>query len=187
MAFTVNIFLASPATPLAEGGKSMVGHMWYEISADGAIKQYGFAPAGHGSPFGAGKVMRNDTDNYQNPYYRRTLEISQAQYNIFNGFGQNPAKSGFSMGYNGATNSCIDFTWKALNLASLRPRRFFGRYEVKGFEGEVKPLQNVEWIRSIAAAMPKSSLNKERFNRLPLGWELILASRNSNGAGLQNA
>jgi hypothetical protein len=165
--YTATIYVAAPGTPLNwSGGTSAAGHMYYVIS-DGAGKQsYGFAPQEHGASSGPGKVYDTDLKDYKDPYYSRTIEITKAQYDKLQEFGDDPAKYKFDMEYGGATNSCIDFTWGALNHAGLQRKTLFGIGD-KGFEGDLKPLQNVDDIKSIKAPFPNSPLNSEHQNKMP--------------------
>jgi hypothetical protein len=104
--------------------------------------------------------------DYKDPYYSRTLEVTKAQYERLQEFGRNPAKHGFDMEYQGANNSCIDFTWGALNHAGLH-RNTLLRLGDKSFEGDLKPLQNVDDIKTIKAPFPDSPLNSEHQNKMP--------------------
>jgi hypothetical protein len=63
-------------------------------------------------------VQINDLEDYHNPYYARTVEISREQYEKLNAFGQDPTKQGFSMHYSWH-NNCVDFTWHALHYAGI--------------------------------------------------------------------
>ena len=163
--YTATIYVAAPGTPLASGGTSAAGHVYYSIHDGHESNSYGFAPAAHGESSGPGAVGKDDRENYRNPYYSRTIEITQAQYNKLREFGQAPDEHGFDMKYHGASNSCIDFTWGALNHADLHRDRLFGKD--KNYEGALKPLDNVRDIKSIDAPFPKSELNKEQQNKMP--------------------
>nr|WP_230949892.1 hypothetical protein [Xylella fastidiosa] len=56
-------------------------------------------------------------------------------------FGEHPEDGGFNIKeYNGLTNSCIDFTWKALEIAGLNPN---------GFEGHLWPTFNIHDVKNI--------------------------------------
>ena len=120
----------------------------------------------NGSSRGLGRVSDTDVRDYKDPYYSRTLEVSREQYEKLRAFGEAPQKSGFDMQYSGATNSCIDFTWGALNHAGLHRKSTLGVGD-KNFEGELKPLQNEDSIKSIPAPVPGSDLNKEHYNAKP--------------------
>ncbi|MET3449667.1 calcium-binding protein [Ralstonia sp. 1138] len=141
---TVNI--ANAGTPLSDGNTSSVGHMWYSLDkGDGSQpSSYGFAPDEnhHGQPFAPGQVYSNDNSNYTSTYYTRTVEISQAQYDAMKNFGEatrigmpdstvhvndiNGKGESFTLHYNGLTNSCIDYTWKAMEVGGLNPSDFQG-------------------------------------------------------------
>ena len=111
--------------------------MWYVLNdGTGPALSYGFAPdtANHGNPFAPGQVYNNDSTNYTTTAYSQTVEITQAQYDAMQSFGGNPSASGFDMSYNGLTNSCIDFTWAAMNAGGLNPI---------GYEGSLWPLFNI--------------------------------------------
>lgn len=57
MGYSIVVKVAYPSTPLAEGGKSAVGHMWYSlVDAQGNSYDYGWAPRAHGDMNGPGKV-----------------------------------------------------------------------------------------------------------------------------------
>ncbi|OAX53766.1 hypothetical protein A6R73_06060 [Xanthomonas translucens pv. poae] len=164
-------------------GTSAAGHVYYAID-DGAISNsYGFAPARHGESSGPGKVFHSDAKDYKDPYYSRTMEIDKAQYEKLKEFGAAPDKYGFSMEYGGATNSCVDFTWGALNHAGLHRKSALGIGD-KSFEGALRPLENVDDIKSIPAPMPGSDLNKEHQNAKPeqRWWQKAISDARLPGA-----
>lgn len=164
--YTVTIYVAAPGTPLSSGGTSAAGHMYFQVS-DGALhKSFGFAPTLSGETRGPGSVRIRDVAEYEKPFYARTIEISKAQFDKLKDFGENPEVHGFNMQYNGATNSCIDFTWSALNHAGLHRRNLFLQPD-RDFDGGLKPLTNIEYIRSIKAPYPDSDLNTEKRNLMP--------------------
>ena len=119
--------MAPIGTPLSGGGTSAVGHMWYTLDkGDGSTPlSFGFAPITSGTPLGAGKPDNNDNDNYLNtdptkPIVTTTpIEITQLEYDRLKAFGQDPANFGFSTFYNGLSNSCVDFVYKAFQVAGL--------------------------------------------------------------------
>ena len=140
--------------------------MYYEI-ADGSTKlSYGFAPESPGVMSGPGAVSDKDAGRYVDPLYVRSLEITQNQYEKLKAFGDNPEKHGFSTQYNGATNSCVDFAWGALNHAGLH-RTTPDQVEDTKFDGALKPLDNIKHIKSILPPFPDSKLNEEVDNPLP--------------------
>jgi len=164
--YTVSIFVAAPGTPFRGGGSSAAGHVYYEI-ADGSTKlSYGFAPESPGVMSGPGAVSDKDAGRYVDPLYVRSLEITQNQYEKLKAFGDNPEKHGFSTQYNGATNSCIDFAWGALNHAGLH-RTTPDQVEDTKFDGALKPLDNIKPIKSIPAPVPGSPENTEQDGTMP--------------------
>lgn len=187
--YTVTIYTADPGTPLNDdfgnpkldeetGNRavSAAGHMWYEISDGNNKNSYGFAPLETGIT-GNGAVTTNDTTHYEKPRYSRTIEITETQYNQLKNYGvlsvteKNPD---FNLYYNGASNSCIDFTWKALKSADLTPgiawndsaRNLInkGRGE---FQGDLKVDNNIPHIKTIKAPFPNSELNTQHYNDRP--------------------
>ncbi|WP_052234677.1 hypothetical protein [Pectobacterium brasiliense] len=191
--YTVTIYTAYPGTPLnnkdgspefkgSERVVSIAGHMWLQIKErknKTIVKNhsYGFAPIKSGM-IGDGKVTEEDTIHYESPYYNRTFEIAESQYNKINEFGDLAIKNNetyFDLYYNGATNSCIDFTWQALRHAGLIPTSTwndFSRYNQKKkkagkFDGDLKVINNIPHIKSIPAPFPDSDLNSEKYNEIP--------------------
>lgn len=168
--YSVSIYVAAPGTPIADpmnaNATSAAGHVYYAILKGSERMSYGFTPLEHGVVRGAGGVTGEDLKLYKSPFYRRTLEITEEQYEKLKEFGDSPARFKFDLNYNGATNSCIDFTWAALNHAGLHSRPEPGK-EAKAFEGSLKPLDNIDPIRSIRAPVPGSELNTELKNKMP--------------------
>ena len=164
--YTVTMLVAAPGTPLKSGGTSAAGHVYHVISDGEKKASYGFAPSEHGASSCPGKVYREDLDNYLNPLYQRKLEISESQYDKLKEFGGNPHQHGFSMQYNGATNSCIDFMWSGLNHADIHRNNLLQRPD-KNYDGELKPLDNIKPIQSIPAPVPGSPENTEKKGTMP--------------------
>lgn len=165
--YTLNVHVAAPGTPLGVGGgaTSLPGHMYYSISDGKETYSFGFAPVKHGDIDGPGKVYRTDLEQYQNPRYARTMEISPQQFKEIKEFGQDPASKGFGMEYKDARNNCVDFTWSALNRAGLH-HTIDGKAD-RDHEGSLKPLRNVDDVQSIPDPVKGSPLNQEKFNPLP--------------------
>lgn len=181
MAYTVTVHVALPGTPLKNGPKptSQAGHVWYEITdtATNTSRSYGFQSI-NGTASGPGEVVDNDTDNYQNPYYSRTIEITEAQYKSLQQYGENGYQkrwNHFHNQYGGLANSCVDFTWGGLNQAGLHANgytTFLGikvsdTKELLDFEGKIRPKANIDFIQSIQAPFPASKLNQEQHNPRP--------------------
>ncbi|MBU0484384.1 MAG: hypothetical protein KKB30_07720 [Proteobacteria bacterium] len=125
---TVTIKISERGTSLNNGDTSRVGHMWYSLDdGNGNTISYGFSPrvgaTGISQAFGPGQVNAHgqDDDFYLSSESSVTIDITQAQYDAMKNFGDNPTSAGFSEFYNGASNSCIDFTWKALEEGGLNP------------------------------------------------------------------
>ncbi|WP_367344949.1 XVIPCD domain-containing protein [Stenotrophomonas bentonitica] len=163
--YTVTVYVAAPGTPLKNGGTSAAGHMYLSVSHEGETRSFGFAPAVHGARSGPGAVTGGDVTNYSNPFYARTMEISREQYDKIIAYGSESQKHGFNQEYNGLSNSCIDFTWGALNHAGLHRQVKSG--VDKAFEGAVRPLENKREIQSIEAPYPHSKLNVEKDHPMP--------------------
>ncbi len=165
--YIARVYVAVPGTPLAvpAGGTSAAGHVYYSISDGTEEKSYGFAPIVHGQSSGPGKVYETDVKDYKDPYYSRTMEITKEQYGKLQEFGKAPATHGFDMEYGWVSNSCIDFTWGALNHAGLHRDTLFTKD--KNYEGTLKPLDNIQDIKTIDAPFPKSELNTEQQNKMP--------------------
>jgi Ca2+-binding RTX toxin-like protein len=142
---TLTIKIAPAGAPLTEtpNDPSSVGHMWLSLDSDGPSGtanpvSRGFAPIDrwHGFPLAPGFVYQNDDTNYGVTYYSGTIEITESQYSQILAFTDNPANYGFSAFYNGATNSCIDFVYKALEVAGINSG---GSYQ-----GDIWPTWNAE-------------------------------------------
>lgn len=163
--YAVTVYVAAPGTPLKNGGTSAAGHMYLAVTHDGVTRSYGFAPREHGARSGPGAVTDKDVDEYQNPFYARKMEISKEQYEKIIAYSTEPGKHGFAQQYNGLSNSCIDFTWGALNHAGLH--RQVKSQQDTSFEGALKPLDNKSEIQSIRAPYPDSKLNSEVHHEMP--------------------
>jgi len=147
--YTLTINIADRGTELLlgkdKGDTSSVGHMWYEIAGGAEDGSYGFAPAIHGESSGPGHIYENDSDNYATRYYQATIVISEDQYNTLVKFGnQDNLGDGkqfdFNTDYKGLKNSCIDYTWKALNEVGINP---------KDFEGQMWPTYNADNVDEV--------------------------------------
>ncbi|HFS8238400.1 PAAR domain-containing protein [Proteus mirabilis] len=159
--YTVTIYTAYPGTPLSddkgspkfEGFNNTVrvtssaGHMWLQIkkiNKNGTEIDdisFGFAPIDSGI-YGDGEVTENDTTHYENPYYSRTVEITKQQYDKIYEFGDlamHNKQIYFNLYYNGITNSCIDFTWKALRHAGIKPNvNLYDSAQLSNINGNIK-------------------------------------------------
>jgi hypothetical protein len=201
--FRVTVYTALPGTPLLDehgrpDGSSAAGHMWYQVSDGQVGNSYGFAPKEHGAASGPGKGYRTDTSAYQSPAYSRTMEITPEQYAQLKQFGEAAVKedwSYFKGNYNGATNSCVDFTWGALKHAGFEIHRpqvavhdgtvvtpeYSGPIE-SHFEGRLKPGHNKADIQQIVPPVPGSPLNSEQTNSPPKDRSLMQHLLSENDA-----
>ncbi|UUE97055.1 hypothetical protein NDY24_14115 [Xanthomonas hortorum pv. pelargonii] len=175
--YTLTIYLASPGTPLKAGGTSLTGHMFLATgkTSGESLESFGFEPREDHRKSGLGKVSGEDIESYKDPYYARTVEISKDQYEKIREFSDEPAKHGFDMKYDAFANSCVDFSWAALNHAGLHRQTVLGG--IKGYEGEPKVLHNEPEIQQIRPPFPDSELNKEVRNPMPERdvWQHILS------------
>lgn len=127
-----------PITGIAH--PSAFGHMWFSTNNDVGTKpqSFGYAPVEKysGQPWAPGGVTHNDDAGYQKTSgsHTKTIRISDEQYERLVRFGDNPESFGFSMWYGGPNNSCIDYTWKGLEVIGINS---------KGFEGRIMPEKNV--------------------------------------------
>lgn len=129
--YTITVKIAANGTVYHDTDTSITGHMWYSLSNGSSTSSFGFAPLENGSPIGDGWVYDTDDANYGSTYYTGTIVIDKWQYDRLMNFGDKDNLDGhpfdFSSYYNGLTNSCIDYTWKALNIIGLNPSNFDGQ------------------------------------------------------------
>jgi hypothetical protein len=148
---TLTINIAGRGTLLSNGDASQVGHMWYSLTDNnGNSESYGFSPVADATGLaranGPGEVNAHGFDDsfYQGPRdFTKTIELTQAQYDAMKLFGENPSAYGFDTFYNGLNNSCIDFTWKAMERGGLN---------IVNFQGEVWPTMNGVSVSVVVAA-----------------------------------
>ena len=187
--YTVTLYVAAPGTPVQQPGadtirNSLAGHVYYSISDGQTERGYGFSPIQSGAQ-GPGQVVANEHRVYQDPAYSRTMQINESQYRALKDYGDSGLRGDskyFDLEYNGATNSCIDFTWGALNHAGLhREHRLpFGyRLQDKDYDGTVKPLDNIREFRRIPDPVPDSPHNREQENELPERkfWQRLISEQ----------
>ena len=183
--YTVTIYVAAPGTkqldpgqPNVVRGTSMTGHMYLETAHGDDRASAGWQPDGPIPGGGyAGTPVTSDVRTYADPYYARTIEVTQAQFDKIREFSTSPQEHGFDPAYNAFTNSCTDFAWGALNHAGLHAN--VGPVAFKGFEGIMQPTKNIPAIESIKAPFPDSDLNKVERNPMPeRDWKQFLLSEN---------
>ena len=168
--YTVTVFLAAPGTPLKSGGSSPRGQMFLQVAAGDEAHSYGFAPprlppGETASGVQYAQVRHDDADEHVDPYYSRTLEITQEHYGCLRDFAEAPAEFEFDVDRPAAINRCSDFIWAALNYARLHPlpAPLDGGSDL----GEFAVLFNLPEIQCIAAPFPDSDLNAEHHHPMP--------------------
>ena len=172
MTYTVTVHIAPRGTIRHnENQRSGPGHMFYTLhdGSNSKLSSYGFAPDGnkHASDgwSSPGRVYDDDYDNYdRNSTHTYTLEITKEQYETMMAFGANPRNYGFDMDYNGAANSCVDFTYKALEVAGLELKGI--DYPKTGYQGKIYPHNNGRPIQQLFN--PQLPNAKVRTNTTPL-------------------
>ncbi|WP_343649734.1 XVIPCD domain-containing protein [Stenotrophomonas sp.] len=182
---TLTIYVAAPGTELANSTqRSLSGHMYLETALGKDRVSHGFQPvtppAGYEQRWYdmtvPGGIVETDVQNYVDPYYSRTIEISKDQFDRIREFASNPEKYGFSKNYEMFTNSCTDFAWAAMKHAGIHDAKILRTID---FEGDVKPIYNVKPIQMIKPPFPDSDLNKEHFNEMPTqNWREKIFSEN---------
>ncbi|QWT19048.1 hypothetical protein KPL74_15005 [Bacillus sp. NP157] len=138
--------------------------MYYETSNGVDRHSWGFAPIEHGSVYGMGEPQKDDANQYVDPMYERTMEISRDQYEKLNAFGEDPSRYGFDLMYKDIRNNCVDYTWAALNHAGIqRTHGHLGHLEQHGVDGKLSylPILAPNDFRTIPDPVPGSDLNNE--------------------------
>ena len=155
--YTLTLYIAAPGTPKTKGAPSISGHVYYSISDGEKSQGWGFAPTGFPYVSALGIVEDDEFNIYQNPYYKRTMEITKEQYEALKAFGKNPEQYGFNKDWYAAfSNSCVDFTYSALRHAKIYDKKIFG---LINDEGAVKVLDNRKAFDSIPNQIIDSPLN----------------------------
>jgi hypothetical protein len=176
--YTVTVFSAAPGTWVNEVGydgadhfsRSITGHVFFETDDGFHKKSWGFAPVEHGDVHGPGEPKEKDADEYIDPMYERTMEISRDQFDKLNEFGATPERFGFDLTYKDIRNNCVDYTWAALNHAGIqRTHGHIGHLEPHGVDGKYSylPILTPNDFRTIRDPVPGSDLNKEVSRELP--------------------
>ena len=155
--FTLTVKIVdSSATYTNNEGKesgSWFGHIWYSISDGISEKSYGYDKR-------KGVNSEDDTSYHKPYYYTGTITISEDQYNKLLNFGERDGENLYGFednNYDGLTNSCIDFTWKALSIAGFNPKDIQGdlipSHNADDFDETLYKLlfgNNKEWEKSSA-------------------------------------
>ncbi|MDQ7744280.1 hypothetical protein [Hydrogenophaga pseudoflava] len=126
------------------------------------------------------------------------MEVTPEQYARLKQYGEAAVKEDwryFKGEYNGASNSCVDFTWGALKHAGFEIHRpqvavhdgtvvtpeYRGPIE-SHFDGRLKPGHNKVDIQQITAPVPGSPLNSETTNPPPANRSLLQHLLSENDA-----
>lgn len=155
--FTLTVKIVdSSATYTNDEGKesgSWFGYIWYSISDGISEKSYGYDKR-------KGVNSEDDTSYHKPYYYTGTITISEDQYNKLLNFGERDGENLYGFednNYDGLTNSCIDFTWKALSIAGFNPKDIQGdlipSHNADDFDETLYKLlfgNNKEWEKSSA-------------------------------------
>lgn len=138
------LHIESPGTPTysdqnesgTPDGSSVAGHIWYQVGNGVETISAGFAPGG---------VTNRDSLLYDGEpsYSSRIIPINESQFNTLREFGTAGSRlsemNGFGANnYNVLDNSCVDYAWKALELAGLNP----GKHQ-----GSLLPMSNIDDLR----------------------------------------
>jgi hypothetical protein len=89
-------------------------------------------------------VYTNDNANYSQTYYEWSVPVSQSQYQNIRAFAEDARVNGSFGDYDGLTNSCIDFTFRALQVGEVLPPSL--RYDSNA---QVWPTHNVSAINKV--------------------------------------
>lgn len=171
--------IAAPGTLLKDDNRSLPGHMYVVLSDGRTETSLGMAPAS-GLPGGRAKISGQDMAEYAASFYERTIEITAEQYAAMRSFGRRAldGEEARFRSYGLLHNSCVDFAWAVLHAGGLHPRFRLGAHGTGwiadptgrpslDFDGALKPVDNVEAIRSIPAPFPHSRLNREVQREIP--------------------
>lgn len=163
--YTMTIKMAQGGTEYiddnAESSKSAVGHMWYTLSKNGEqTDSFGFGPQKYGLTdlFGMytdGKVLTKDDEHYQATYATYEVRITKEQYEKLQDFGEdeNLEANNFNDHYKVASNSCVDYVWRAMEFAGVNPDKF---------DGDMFPKNNRDDVNAhLYQAINGTSISKE--------------------------
>ncbi|MBQ9619946.1 MAG: hypothetical protein IJR44_05560 [Neisseriaceae bacterium] len=134
--YSVTVKFAPAGTALNKGGKSLTGHVWYEVSDGITTKSYGWSAGDKWTLGGRENLIHDDMYNYRADADHhissiRIDNISKEQFDSLNSFPDRAANGeieGFSPNYNILSNSCIDLAGLALADANLADKGFDGTW-----------------------------------------------------------
>lgn len=182
--YSLTVYVAAPGTPHVRDGVttySVPGHLYWSISDGSTVNGYGFGPREAGDTSGPGRVSILDHLEYQNPTYERRIGVSREQYEALKTFGEASVRgqdprfnsSGVTDSY-GFGNNCVDYTWKALEIAGLDRRHdyapgerpstrevLFGpndQFDVR--ELRLRPVDNIDALKLLRDPIPGHPANQ---------------------------
>jgi hypothetical protein len=177
--YSFTVYVASPGTPIVNRDGtveySVPGHVYWSISDGKETRGFGFAPIEPGAIQGPGRVNPDDHTRYRNPAYERTMAVTGDQYARLQEFGEKSREGRdprFDLYYLDARNNCVDYTWKALEVAGLDRRRAFERGEspslreiVRGANdqfdgGRLRPIDNIDDLKLLRDPIPGHPANR---------------------------
>lgn len=122
--------------------RSAAGHMWIVVDdGSGNKTSMGFGPETEGWPIDTGQTKGDDDERYIDSVEVGTTELTPQQYQDLLDFANDPANFGFDKDlYNALSNSCVDFSMKALEIIGLNP---------DAFEGNPFPTDNIAILRGM--------------------------------------
>ena len=141
---TLTIKVAPQGAGFGDNKVSAAGHVWYELTDDNGNRySYGF---------NSKKVSTTDNIDYSNngylgKIYEKKIDIANNEFKEMKKFGdyysgnsKEKPNLDFNLKYNLYNNSCISFTWRALESAGLNPN---------GFKGNKTPIENINNFEKI--------------------------------------
>ncbi|MDB2550674.1 hypothetical protein N9X24_02285, partial [Rickettsiales bacterium] len=152
-----NHILDNHGNKIINDDDSGAGHMWYEIADNNGKNHhsFGFAPIKtEFSGYGEVKIFDNrfykQEPNNDEHYYSKQVYITEDHYNVLKSFGEDPNKFGFNVDdYHAVSNSCVDFTWKALSVSGLVS---FTNLD-SDYDGNTFPQDNIENAQNVINAI----------------------------------
>jgi hypothetical protein len=181
--YSLTVYVAAPGTPHVRDGVttySTPGHLYWAISDGNTVNGYGFGPRTPGDIHGPGSVSIRDHREYQNPMYERQMAISREQYEALKEFGRRTIdgddprfnSSSITDSY-GLGNNCVDYTWKALEVAGIHQQRpyanddrvsvrevMLGREAYLRYEGALRPVDNIRDLQRLQDPIQGHPLNQ---------------------------
>jgi hypothetical protein len=181
--YSLTVYVAAPGTPHVRDGVttySTPGHLYWAISDGNTVNGYGFGPRTPGDIHGPGSVSIRDHREYQNPMYERQMAISREQYEALKEFGRRTIdgddprfnSSSITDSY-GLGNNCVDYTWKALEVAGIHQQRpyanddrvsvrevMLGRGAYLRYEGALRPVDNIRDLQRLQDPIQGHPLNQ---------------------------